>query len=132
MRAWPRRRARVRLAALAALLACAAPAPIPAPAARDPRAVLDRFSQAVDRERWDEAYPLLSARWRARETPSRLASDLAAAGAEGRDAVRRVRALLASGAPVAVSGEVATLAVGSDRAARLVREADGWRVDALE
>jgi hypothetical protein len=121
----------VRLAALAASLACAAPVPRP-PRDGDPRVVLERFSTAIERERWDEAYSLLAARWRTRETPSRLASDLAAAGPVGRDALRRVRALLASGAPVSVRGEVATLAVGPDRAARLVREGEAWRVDALE
>jgi len=127
------RRSPVALAALlATLLGCAAPAPRAQTPSDDPRAVLERFSAAIEGERWDEAYPLLSARWRARETPSRLASDLAAAGPIGRDAVRRVRALLVSGAAVSVSGDVASLAVGTDRAARLVREADAWRVDALE
>ena len=127
------RRSPVALAALLAmLLGCAAPAPRAQTPSDDPRAVLERFSAAIEGERWDEAYPLLSARWRARETPFRLASDLAAAGPIGRDAVRRVRALLVSGAAVSVSGDVASLAVGTDRAARLVREADAWRVDALE
>jgi hypothetical protein len=107
---------------------------VPPPSATegDARAVLDRFSAAVSAGHWDAAYPLLSARWRARATPSRLASDLAASGAVGRDAVERVRALLAAGSPVPVDGDVATLAVAGDKAARLVREGGAWRVDALE
>jgi len=117
-------------------LGCAGPgrAPVPPPSATegDARAVLDRFSAAVSAGHWDAAYPLLSARWRARETPSRLATDLAAAGPAGRDVVQRVRALLAAGAAVTVDGEMATLPIGPDRAARLVREGDVWRVDALE
>ncbi len=128
----PRATVWLRVAALALPLGCAALPPRPPPSEADPRAVLDRFSAAVEAARWDDAYPLLSGRWRARETPARLAADLAASGPVGRDAVRRVRALLAAGAPVAVDGEVATLAVAADRAARLVREGGTWRVDALE
>jgi hypothetical protein len=122
----------VCLAVVSSLLGCAAPAPREPRPEGDPRAVLERFAAAVAEDRWDEAYPLLSSRWRALETPSRLAADLAAAGPVGRDAVRRVRALLAAGAAVSVRGDLATLPVGSDRAARLVREGEAWRVDALE
>ena len=122
----------VCLAAFSLLLGCAAPAPRAPRTEGDPRAVLERFTIAVAEERWDEAYPLLSARWRALETPARLAGDLAAAGPVGRDAVRRVRSLLTAGAALTVSAEVATLPVGTDRAARLVREGEAWRVDALE
>ena len=126
------RRSPLRAAALALALGCAAPAPRPPAPSGDPRSILDRFCADVDAGRWDDAYPLLSARWRGRETPARLASDLAAAGPVGRDAVRRVRSLLAADAPLATSGDVATLAVGAGRAARVVREPEGWRVDALE
>jgi hypothetical protein len=99
---------------------------------RAPAAVLQAFAAAVEQGRWDAAYALLSARWRARETPARLASDLAASGSVGRDAVRRVRALVGAGAPVRQSGGVATLAVGTGKEARLVQESGAWRVDALE
>jgi hypothetical protein len=136
---WRDINARVSFAAASALLlslGCAAPgrSPVSPPGAAEgnARAVLDRFSAAVSAGRWDEAYPLLSARWRASATPSRLASDLAASGTVGRDAVERVRALLASGSPVPVDGDVATLPVAGDKAARLVREGGAWRVDALE
>jgi hypothetical protein len=98
----------------------------------DPRAALERFAAAVDGGRWEEAYPLLSARWRVRSTPELLAGDLAASGVVGAEAVRRVRALLAAGTPLRLHGESAALGVGEDKAARLVREGDAWRVDALE
>jgi len=120
-------------AALLVALGCAAPNAVAPPSGEgQARAVLDTFAAAVDGGRWGVAYALLSPRWRARVTPVRLASDLAASGAVGRDAVRRVRALLAAGVPVPEHGEVATLAVGEGKAARLVREGAAWRVDALE
>jgi hypothetical protein len=142
--AWHAPRMRSSAALLAAALACAGartppaggpPAPArPAPDASStrPGAALSRFAGAVERERWDEAYALLSARWRARLTPSRLAADFGAAGPIGRDAAARVRALLASGAAAEVKGDRAALQVGEGLAARLVREGDSWRVDALE
>jgi len=49
----------------------------------------------VDEGRWPEAWALLSARWRARETPERLAGDLAASGPVGPSAVSRAKAALA-------------------------------------
>jgi hypothetical protein len=123
-----------RGAIAAALLAaaCAAPAPRTHADRDGARAALEAFSAAVAAERWDEAYALLSARWRARETPARLAGDLAASGPVGRDALGRVRALLAAGAPLSTDGDSAALPVGSDRAARLLLEGGAWRVDALE
>lgn len=112
--------------------ACATSPPTPGDDGRAARLALERFTSAVEAGRWGDAYAGLSSPWRARETPARLADDLSAAGAAGRDALRRVRALLAAGAPLVVRGDVATLAVGEGREARLVREAEGWRVDALE
>src|SRR6266542_2175774 len=61
-------------------------------------AALSRFAAAVEGGRWDEAYALLSARWRARLTPARLAADFSAAGPIGRDAAARVKGLLSAGA----------------------------------
>jgi hypothetical protein len=110
-----------------------AAAPSAAPAPAGPREALARFADALDAGRWEEAWPLLSARWRARTTPALLAQDLTAAGPVGRAALARVRALLAAGAPVeADGGDAAALRVGDGRVARLVREPGGWRVDALE
>jgi hypothetical protein len=129
----------VRLLCLVAALGVAAlgagcatargPGPVEEPAAR---AALERFTAAAQAGRWDEAWPLLSARWRARATPALLALDWKGSGPVGPEAVERVRRLLAAGERLRVSGAEATLAVGEGRAARLRREEAGWRVDALE
>lgn len=94
--------------------------------------VLSRFAAAVEEGRWPEAWSLLSARWRARETPERLSADLAASGPVGPSAVARARAALAAGALPDVNGRAAALAVGQGKAADLVLEDGAWRVDALE
>ena len=96
------------------------------------REVLTRFAGAVERERWSEAYALLSARWRAAYTPTRLAHDARGAGPVCREATERIGALLAAGTPLSGEGGQRTLPVGSGRAAVLVLEEGGWRVDALE
>jgi hypothetical protein len=97
-----------------------------------PRIALARFVTAIDAQRWADAYALLSARWRARLTPARLASDYANSGSMGRVAADRVRALLTGGAPLTVREGTALLEIGEGRSAVLVREGDTWRVDALE
>lgn len=130
-------RAPLTLALVLALAACApppraGPAPTPAPVEQDARAVLDTFTAALEAGRWEAAYALLSARWRARETPARLAADLASSGEIGQDALRRARALLAAGARPIERDDRAELIIGRDQAARLVREGHVWRVDALE
>ena len=118
---------------LAVLAACAAPQRPPAASpAEAAGAALSRFVGAVDGGRWPEAWSLLSARWRARETPERLAADLAASGPVGSSAVARARAALAAGALPDVKGRSASLAVAQGRAAALVEEDGAWRVDALE
>jgi len=113
------------------LLAACAAAP-PPPAGNDPGESLQRFAAAAEAGRWDEAWPLLSARWRGRSSPAQLAVDWQAAGPVGREAAARVRALLASGARPVVAGGEATLAVGPGKVARLLSEEGRWRVDALE
>jgi hypothetical protein len=124
------------LAAALALGCAAAGRPVdPVPSGRSEaaaREVLVRFAGAVEGERWPEAYALLSARWRAAYTPTRLALDARGAGPVGREAAERVRALLAAGTPLAGDGNRRTLPVGTGRAAVLVLEQGGWRVDALE
>jgi hypothetical protein len=125
------------LAVLSIGLACTTTPSRPPPpavdvASGDPASVLGRFTAALQEGRWEEAYALLTARWRARSTPTRLAGDLAASGAAGREAMERVRALLASGARLAVSGPAASLRVAEGRSARLSLEDGAWRVDALE
>ena len=130
---------RMRALALAAALAIGC-AGAKAPAARLPsggseqeaRAALGRFAGAVEAGRWREAYALLSARWRAAYTPERLGLDARGAGPLGREATERVQALLAAGTPLSGDGRTRTLPVGSGRAAVLVLEPEGWRVDALE
>jgi len=129
-----------------ALAACATAGSAPAPRA-DPappaglsepaaRATLDRFAQALQQGRWDDAWGLLSARWRADTSPERLAADWRGAGPVAPEAAARVRALLGSGAALegrsGEGGGPVRLPVGGGRAARLVAEAGRWRVDALE
>ena len=125
--------------ALALLLGCAVSGagrpPSDGPAAAvdaAPSAVLARFVAAVEAARWPEAYALLTARWRGRLTPARLASDFAESGPMGRAAAGRVRGLLSAGVPLAVRDGTATLRVGGGRSAVLLLEDGGWKVDALE
>ncbi len=126
--------------ALAALLlaACAAgpsprsPGPAPASPAAAAADVLWRFAAAAEAGRWEEAWPLLSARWRAATTPGRLARDWKESGPIGPEAARRALALLRAGDLPVVAGREATLAVAAGRRARLVAEAGGWRVETLE
>lgn len=121
-----------------AALACAGPAASRPPApprglsAADARAVLLRFADALEAGRLDEAHALLSARWRLGSSPSRLGADLRGAGRSPADQLARLRAALAAGAPVEISGDAARITLGGGRAAALVAEEGGWRVDALE
>lgn len=128
---------RARVAACLLLAACAGTRPPPGAAdpagpAEEAGRALSRFAAAVREGRLDEAWPLLSARWRARSTPASLAADLEASGRVGRDAAERAQALLAAGRRPAVEGDRATLALGEGKAARLVLEDGVWRVEALE
>jgi hypothetical protein len=120
----------------AAALACAgAPGRTAPPAGLGDgaaREVLARFCRAVEGGRWNEAHLLLSARWREAYTPARLAADRAGAGPAAGEAAGRALAAVAGGAPVVRAGERATVPVGPDRAAVLVAETGGWRVDAVE
>ena len=127
-----------RLLALAAAgaLACAGAArPPPPPTGTDDasaREVLRRFVVALDAGRFEEAQALLSARWRQPYTPGRLALDLRGAGPSAREAAARVNRLLAAGEPLVHGPGTARLPVGAGRAATVVAEPGGWRVDALE
>ncbi|HEX9307365.1 MAG TPA: hypothetical protein VF894_07740 [Anaeromyxobacter sp.] len=128
------------IAVAAALSAACAGAPgrafAPPPAGTDEaaaREVLGRFVRALDAGRFDEAHALLSARWRlAYATPARLALDFRGGGGTAREAALRVAQLLAAGAPLSRAPDGTRLPIGGDRAARLVVEGGGWRVDALE
>jgi hypothetical protein len=125
---------RLAAALAATALACAARPSLP-PAGLDEaaaREVLVRFCRAVEGARWEEAHALLSARWREAYTPARLAADRAGAGPAAGEAVARSLAALAAGAPLAREGDRALVPIGPGRAAVLVPESRGWRVDALE
>ena len=94
--------------------------------------MLLRFADALEDGRLEEAHALLSTRWRAGGSPARLGTDLRGAGPTAADQLARVRAALAAGAPVEVTAGTARVALGGGRAAALVPEDGGWRVDALE
>ncbi len=130
----PTPRAAALLLALAAGCATPGPAPdAPAPASAEAgREVLLRFARAVEGGRWGEAWPLLSARWRAATSPGRLAADYRGAGPVAREACERVVVLLSAGAALQPGPGRLSLPVGAGREARLVVEQGGWRVDALE
>jgi hypothetical protein len=85
----------------------------------------------VEEGDFERACALLSARWRARTTPARLARDHAGAGPSGREAVARARRA-AAGAPLTLDDGTARLALGDGRYALLVAERGAWRVDALD
>ncbi len=132
-----RRAVRLAPAVLAAALGCAgagAKPDAPLPAGLDDgaaRASLERFAADLERGRFDDARRLLSARWRDRYTPGQLALDFGA-GAAAREEAARVRAALAGGGALERSGPTLRLPLGDGRAAVLVAEEGGWRVDALE
>lgn len=126
----------VATAVLALVLGCAgARGYPPLPEGLDDRAArasLVRFARALEAARHDEALALLSARWRAAYTPSRLALDFGGAGPAAREAAGRVLAAAAAGAPIELGPGRARLPLGPGRAAVLVAEGGAWRVDALE
>ncbi len=121
---------------LAVALACAGARPFPPPPQGtgddSAREVLGRFVAALEAGRFDEAHALLSARWRTTSTPGRLAMDFRGAGPAAGEAASRVASRLAAQEPLERSPDGIRLLVGGGRAARLVVEAGGWRVDAIE
>jgi hypothetical protein len=124
--------------ALASLtLACAGPhagAPEAVPAGLDAaaaREVLVRFADDLQERRFERAYALLSPRWRALTSPSRLASDFAGAAAVAGEAAARASSR-GRDAPVSIEAGRARVDLGEGHAAALVAEAGAWRVDALE
>jgi hypothetical protein len=91
---------------------------------------LERFLDATEARDFDLAWRLLAGRLRARYTPARLAEDFAAAPLIGKEKLDRARAALALSPRV--DGSTARLPIGQGRAVQMVREADGWKVLALE
>jgi hypothetical protein len=130
----PTARALLAALGLAAAAGCGGGARSRAPAADDgaARETLRRFAAALDAGRFAEAHALLSARWRRATTPARLAVDFAGAGPAAAEAARRAAAAAEAGVPLAREGPTARLPVGPDRAAVLVVEDGGWKVDRLE
>ena len=121
------------LTVAAAAVGCAENRSLPAGHGEDAaRETLSRFARDVQERRWQDAYALLSARWRAAYTPSRLAADWDGAGPIGREESERVLALLAAGVSLVPEGGRLALPVGTGRRAVVVLEDGGWRVDALE
>ena len=119
---------------LAGAIGCAGGRAARAPEARagTPDAALRAFAAALGDGRVEAARELLSARWRAAYTPSRLAVDLAGAGPAGQEAAQRAVSALDAGAPVLRDGDTARVPLGGGRAAVVVLEEGGWKVDALE
>jgi hypothetical protein len=110
-----------------------APAPVqedPRPPAEDaPRAVLTRFLDGVEAGDWEGAWSLLSAPLRARYTPERLHEDFTREPLAG-ERVRRARLVVAG--PVRLTATGAEFPLGPERAVRLEREAETYRVTGLE
>jgi hypothetical protein len=119
------------LVAAGLLAACVPPrAAEPAAAvAPDPALeVVRRFVGAVRAQRFDEALALTSSRWRTTVTPAQFKADFEA---EPLAPARLERLAQALSLPLTTDGPRARLGVGAEQVLELVREADGWRVDAL-
>jgi hypothetical protein len=110
------------------LAACVTPSGVPGPdASGGPRLALERFAAAAEGGRFAEAQALLSARWRERLTPARLAADFALEPL----ALRRLSLAAASRLRLVEPGR-AEAALGEGRTLVLVEEPGGWRLDRLE
>jgi hypothetical protein len=93
------------------------------------KAALARFLNAAESTDWEKAWSLLSAPLRARYTPDRLREDFQREPL-ARERLRRAR--LALKGEVKMQGAEATLPLGAERAVRLVREGEAYRVAAIE
>ena len=102
---------------------------VEAPPQDAPRACLTAFLDAVEAPDWDTAWSLLSSPLRARYTPERLREDFQR---EPLAAERVRRSRLALKGAVQVSETGAAFPLDEERAVRLTREGDGYRVASLE
>lgn len=94
-----------------------------------PKSALEGFLDAVDRGDFAAAYLRLSGRWRALYTAESFAADFASdPGARERVA----RARLALQGPLRWGPDGVELPIGADRAVKLVREGDAYRLAAIE
>ena len=96
-------------------------------ASAGPEQALRRFLAAAGEGDFARAHALLSARWRERVSPARLAADF-----EREPLARRRLELAAAAGPVRQEGGRAVLPVGPGRAVVLVEEGGAWKVDRLE
>jgi hypothetical protein len=98
---------------------------------RTPDEALRSFLRAVDGEQWNIMLRFTPARYRATMTAEML---VARWHGKARDellaSVARVRAHLDE--PMQITKDEARLPLDERRQAKLVRESDGWKVDALE
>ncbi|KFE70061.1 hypothetical protein [Hyalangium minutum] len=97
--------------------------------ADEAKAVLTRFLNAVDARDWEKAWSLLSAPLRSRYTPDRFRDDFEREPL-ARERVRKAR--LALKGAMKVTNAEASIALGADRAVRLVMEDGEYRVAAIE
>jgi hypothetical protein len=95
-----------------------------------PREALRSFLDAAERGDFVAAYQLLATSWRQRYTPARLAADFKAEPLAKERLLRARAALAGSSAVLRESG--AEYPIGEGKAVRLVKEAGGFRVAALE
>jgi len=96
-----------------------------------PREALTSFFDSVERKDFETCWRSLDSPLRARYTPSRLGEDFSTVKGPAEDKLARARAALAKDA-LKIDGERAELPIAQDRALRLVHEADGWKIAALE
>ena len=109
----------------------APPAPIAAPS--DPqaplRALVQAFVTAAEARRFDEVLALMSKPLRDRYSVASLERDF---GADPLASERLAQLKLKAGAPLIETKQAASLEWSAGRALRMVHEADGWRIAALE
>lgn len=118
----------------APVLPQAEPRPVvPAPIVEDPqaavRSVVQAFLAAAEARQFEQARGLLSKPLRERYSVERLERDF---GADPLAADRLAQIKLKASAPLVQAKEAASLEWSAGRSLRLVREADGWRIAALE
>jgi hypothetical protein len=135
----------IAAAVIAVALGCSTAPPKPEPAATPPtqgakpathpvdgpREALASFLDAAAHKDFDTCWRSLASPLRARYTPARLGEDFSTVKGPAEDKLARARAALEKEA-LKVEGERAELPIAQDRALRLVHEADGWKILALE
>ena len=93
------------------------------------RAVVERFIAASEARKFDQVWPLLARPLRERYSVERLARDFEA---DPLAAARLAELKHKANGPLLEGKDSASLAWATGRSLRLVKEADGWRIAALE